>query len=81
MNNFNSAISKLSSVADRLSQSLSNIPSEITMRATHRVEVIHNGAQVFAQIEPGLVKLVEQQTNKAINNMIMQKFPEVGVMN
>lgn len=75
---FNESINKFSAAANSLSKSIASIPSEITLKATHRVEVIINGAQVLAEIQPSVVKLVEASTASAMNNFISQKFPEVG---
>lgn len=71
MNNFSSNVNTLSSA-------LNNFPRDISMSVSHRVEVIHNGAQVFAGMQESIVKLIEAETTKALNNMINQKFPDVG---
>ena len=73
-NTFNNSI-------ERLGQYISSIPSQITMSATHRIEVIINGAQVLQNLEPSLKQLVQLETNNAINKMLNQKFPEAGRFN
>ena len=73
-NNFNSNINKLT-------QSMDNFPREVTMSVRHTVEVIHNGAEIFANMQDNIVKLVEATTNDSINRMIKTKFPDVGTVN
>ena len=66
---------------DLLAESLNNINGlEIQLTASHKVEVIINGAAVMQQLEPSIQNLVVSETNKAINSMLKNKFPDVGTM-
>lgn len=65
----------------KLTEAIAGIPHTIQIEARHIVEVIHNGAQIFANLEPSVIKLVESVTEQALNKMIRQKFPDVGRFN
>src|SRR5690606_20106930 len=75
---FNNAINTFNITAQQLTKSIANMPSEISLKANHRVELIINGAQVLAEIHPSIVKLVEKTAESQMNKFIDQKFPEVG---
>lgn len=64
--------------ANGVSQTLSNIPRTVELAATHRVEVIVNGAQVLAQLQPGIEQLVITETDKAIQRFASQNLPGIG---
>jgi hypothetical protein len=53
---------------------------EITMAASHKVEVIINGAAVLQQLQPSIQNLIVSETNKAINNFISQRLPDLQPM-
>jgi TP901 family phage tail tape measure protein len=76
----NTAIGQFNSTALELARAISTIPSSISLNANHRVEVIHNGIQIFSQMEQSISRLIISTTNKEINKFIDQKFPEVGPM-
>jgi hypothetical protein len=66
---------------DLLAESLNNINGlEIQLVATHKVEVIINGAQVLQELQPSIQSLIVSETNVAINNMLKNKFPDVGTV-
>jgi hypothetical protein len=74
------SLSRFGENINRLSSSLDNFPRTVEMSVRHTVEVIHNGAQMFAALTPSVMQLVEQTTSNAINNMLKQKFPDVGIV-
>ena len=65
---------------ERLSKAIESIPANITMNVSHKLEVIHNGAQWFANLEPSLQKLAEETVKEGINKMLKAKFPNVGTV-
>jgi TP901 family phage tail tape measure protein len=74
------AFSSFNSNINRLSVALDNFPREITGSFSHRVEVIHNGTQMFAGMQESIIRLVEATAIRSINNMIKSKFPDVGTV-
>jgi hypothetical protein len=74
----NAAMSAFGLNINKMVEAFNSMPSTITMNATHTVNVIHNGAQMFAGLEPTIVRLVEATTSNAINKMLSNKFPDVG---
>jgi uncharacterized membrane protein YukC len=44
-----------------------------------QAEVIINGAEALAKLEPALKEMVEQKTNDAIRQLMKEKFPDAGV--
>jgi TP901 family phage tail tape measure protein len=75
---FNSSVNVFLTGVTRLAESLANIPTEIEMRGTHRVEVVIMGAQVLNEIMPSVSQLVEGKINKAMNDFVAKRFPEQG---
>jgi TP901 family phage tail tape measure protein len=70
--------------SNALSETLApgSIPNEIAVKhSDQRVEVILNGAQVLAEISPEIQTLIVRQTKDAMNQMLKQKFPNVGEFN
>lgn len=78
MSGFSNSINVFLTGVTRLAESLSNIPTEIEMRGTHRVEVVVMGAQVLNEIMPSVSKLVEGKIHKAMNDFVAKRFPEQG---
>lgn len=76
-----SAFNKFGESVNKLSTSLDSFPREVSMSVKHSVEVIHNGAEVFAGLQPSIIQLVQATTSQAINNMLKNKFPDVGTVN
>jgi hypothetical protein len=70
-----SVVQKFGSFIDIFANSVNSMNGlAITLNATHKVEVVINGAQILQQLEPGIQNLVITETNKAINNMLDKKF-------
>jgi len=80
MDALNSFNSNFGMNIERLTKSLEGIPSNISMTVTQTVNVIHNGAQWFANLEPSLQKLAEETVKDGINKMLKNKFPNVGTI-
>jgi len=64
----------------KLATAIEAMPHTINMSVRHTVEVIFNGAEVLASLQPGIQDLVVKTTQKSINTMIAAKFPDVGSM-
>lgn len=74
------AINNFSSYIDRLEGLFKKLPTQITLKANHTVEVIVNGAEVMNALNPQLQSLVVEGAKKEINRMLQDKFPEVGTV-
>lgn len=72
-NLFGLNIEKLNKVAEA-------IPHTISMNVNHRLEIIHNGAQVFETMEKSFVDLAQTLVSNEINKLIKTKFPDVGML-
>lgn len=77
LNSFNS---NFGANIERLSQAIESIPANISMTVSHRLDVSHNGAQWFSELEPSLQKLAESTVKQAINKMLKSKFPNAGTI-
>lgn len=66
--NFGTYVDKLGDFADSIKG------LEISLKATHTVEVLLNGGSVLAGMEESLRNLVITETNNAINHMLDVKF-------
>ena len=74
-----SVVKTFSTVVDNMASKLSEFKDfNMTITATHRVEVIHNGAEVLAQMDEKFKELAMGQAVTAINEMIDKKFPDAG---
>lgn len=65
---------------EKLSQAAQAIPHSISMNVNHKIEVIHNGAQVFEKMQSSFVELAAAMINTEINKLIKSKFPDVGLL-
>lgn len=59
-----------------LVEAMKAFPHTISLEATHKVEVLLNGGEVLARLEPEFRELVIDETKKAIQNLLKDKFPE-----
>lgn len=75
---FMSSVRLFNTAVDKLTEAFKVFPHEISMSVSHRVEVIHNGAQVFSQMQSSIQNMIGMTVNNAINKMISEKFPNVG---
>lgn len=71
---FNKAISEFSKPADKLAEALGSFNSHITLEGRHTVEVLINGSDAFAKIQPEIEKMIVMETKKAINMFIDKTF-------
>lgn len=78
LNKFEQLINKLSQPILTLSESLSKIPTSISLEGTHVLNVNHNGLSVFNTLEDKLKELVLEETKKALNGLIDRSFPTIG---
>jgi hypothetical protein len=83
--NFREDIGRLQSVftnftatANSLAAAISKIPPSIQLSANHNLNVNVNGAEAFESMKATFGKMIVSYTEDAINNLISQKFPEVG---
>lgn len=74
-----SAVQHFSTVIDDMSSKLDSFKDlSISLNASHKVEVIFNGAEILTKLQPEITKIAIEQAKVAINNMIDNKFPTVG---
>ncbi len=62
--------------SSELTEALNNFPKTLEISGSQTVEVLINGAEVLAGIEPGLKELVDSSIELALNNMIKTRFPD-----
>lgn len=55
-----------------------NIPSNISMEGTHKVEVVINGAEAFKNMEASITNLVTTEINKGINRFMKNNLKMPG---
>ena len=76
---FDSVLKSFSGSVDRLVNSLQSLNGmTITMKATHDVNVVFNGAETLGRLMPELRDLAVTAAKQEINKMIDSKFPDVG---
>lgn len=76
--NLDASMLTFSANIEKLSQAFASFPSEISLTAYHKVDVVFNGAQVFESFKPEMKAIAIASTKQAINKMLRIKFPEVG---
>lgn len=76
----NAAFAKFDVSVNKLATALEAMPHTINMNVRHTVEVVFNGAEVLASLQPSLQDLVVKTTQTQINQMIRDKFPDVGTV-
>jgi TP901 family phage tail tape measure protein len=64
----------------KLATAIEAMPHTITMSVRHTMEVVFNGAEVFASLQPAFQDLAVKTVETKINQMIRDKFPDVGSM-
>jgi hypothetical protein len=74
------AFNKFDSSVAKLTVAIESMPHTISMNVRHTMEVVFNGAEVLATLQPSLQDLVIKTTESQINRMIRDKFPDVGTM-
>ncbi len=70
------SVNKFAQNSEALVTSLNNFPREITMNATHRIEVIFNGAEVLAQLQKPLQDMAIAKATEQLNKYIKTNTPE-----
>jgi hypothetical protein len=65
LNLFNANVSKLAGIAQNI-----NVPSQITMQGTHKVEVSVNGLQVLSSMQESVSALVQSEIRKAMEKHV-----------
>ena len=74
-----SAIADMSRFASKIeSAALAMNGMSMTIEATHRVEVVLNGAETLAALIPEFQKMVTEESKVSINHMLDKKFPNAG---
>lgn len=61
----------------QLTQAIEAMPTNIQLTANHRVEIIHNGVEIFAKMEPMIRDLVVGETSKQLNQFVKDKLPDI----
>ncbi len=74
------AFNRFATTANQLGAALNNFPRVVEFNARHTVEIIHNGAQMFAALAPAVQTLVVETTTREMNRMLKTKFPGAGIM-
>ena len=70
------AINELSN--SPLVEALKNFPHEILLNASHKVEVVFNGAEILQKLMPEIQQIAVDEAKKALRKMLRDKFPEAG---
>ena len=74
-----SVVETFSKVVDNMTDKLASFQKiSMSLTATHRVEVIFNGAEVLSTLNKEFETMAIAQSRIAINKMIKDKFPDVG---
>ncbi len=74
-----SVVETFSTVVDNMTKKLESFKDlSISLSATHKVEVVFNGAEILSKLHPEIERIAVEQTKVAINKMIDDKFPDVG---
>jgi TP901 family phage tail tape measure protein len=73
------AFGKFETTATALAEALKAFPAKVAIEGKVQAEVIINGAEALAKLEPALKEMVEQKTNDAIRQLMKEKFPDAGV--
>jgi TP901 family phage tail tape measure protein len=72
------ALLSFSQQNQELVEAMKAFPHTITMTATHNVNVTHNGADVFATLEPEFKDLAVSTTKEELSKFIKDKFPDLA---
>jgi hypothetical protein len=62
-----------------LTEALNNFPRSITVQGQQTVNVVINGAEAFAKLEPAVRELVISQTTSQIQKAFKEHLPDAGV--
>lgn len=65
--------------AKALTDAMTNFPKTLTVTGQHQVNVVHNGAEIFAQMPQFVEKLVVQKVNETLSRVFKEQMPEAGV--
>lgn len=72
--------SRFDASVSKLATALESMPHTISMNVRLTHEVIFNGAEVLQTLQPAFQDMAVKLIEKSINNMIKEKFPDVGTM-
>jgi TP901 family phage tail tape measure protein len=61
---------------EKLAAAISTMPATIEMNVTQTVNVIHNGAQIFAELSPAMQKMATLAVENGINKFIKESLPD-----
>ena len=67
-----------SNTSGTLATALDNFPREVQHMINGKVEIIVNGAEVFARIMPEIQELINTRIKDGINKFTKKNFPELG---
>lgn len=82
LNELRSVVQQFSTVVGNMSSKLEQFKDlSISLNATHKVEVIFNGAEILSKLQPEIARIAVEQAKDSINRMIDAKFPDVGRVN
>lgn len=76
---FTAAMNRFSGVAQELAKALSAFPAKLEVSGKQTVEVIFNGAEVFAKIAPEMKTMVEEKVKEVVNQVFRDHLPDAGV--
>jgi hypothetical protein len=65
--------------AQALTQALNNMPRSLNGQFQHSVQVIHNGAEVFAKMTPAIEQMVAERVTSALNRVFKEHLPDAGI--
>lgn len=76
---FTAAMNRFSTVAQELARAMSAFPAKLEVSGRQTVEVIFNGAEVFANITPEMKSMVEEKVKEVVNKVFRDYLPDAGV--
>jgi hypothetical protein len=68
------------STVDKLVGVLEKFPTEVQHRGRFEVQITHDGAEVFATLEPTIQALVERSAAHAVPVALKRRFPDGPVV-
>jgi hypothetical protein len=77
---FNQGLNGFVGQSTALVAAMDNFPRTVDLSATHRVEVVINGAQVLQGLMPAMQEIAIAASNDAISKFVKEKMPGAGAV-
>jgi TP901 family phage tail tape measure protein len=73
------ALNSFAGNSTALADAIAKMPRSLTGQFEHRVTVIHNGAEVFATLQPQMQQMIVQNVRQELNRVFSEHLPDAGV--